>query len=310
MKTKKSNASVYTVENAKVLRRDYEFYNVGTMGYLKEDFGLVYVGVYSILVDLKNESVRTTLKDAEGHEFERTGTFDLYLSPDHYEDNEAKKRAHSSSIEMIRRAACGKLVECESHTIPDESDETGERMFCYVTVWTFENGEAVETPIVVNAVEVAYEGKWHLNNGSIPEKFWESRKHAYDCNEYKVIDSDGEEFIEEGWQKRLSPTPEQWEIINEIRALYEKAKESGLKFFYDKSYDDSIKVLNANNVHEFGYEIGSFEGGDNIDLGNIWFADTNISIYGWYSDDGCHSAALNPTPRQKKEWLKSNPENA
>lgn len=310
MNAKKSNESVYTVDNAKVLRHHYKFYSCGTMGYMKEGDALVYVGVCNLVIDLKNVSVKTILKDRDGHMFVRTDSFKMYHSPKEYEQDVFIKPSDYETISLLQKADWGRLFDCGFKTITEAIDETSNREYCYLVVWTFENGEAVETPVVINAVEVAYEGKWHLNNGSLPEKFWESRKHAYDCNEYKVIDSDGEEFVEEGFQKRLSPTPEQWEIIKEFQALYEKAKNAGLKFFYDKTHCDSIKAINAMNVHEFGYEIDAFEGGDNIDLRDIWFADTNITIYDWWSDDGVNSAAMNPTPRQRKNWLKEHPENA
>lgn len=110
---------MYTVENAKVLRHHYKFYSCGTMGYMKEGDALVYVGVCNLVIDLKNVSVKTILKDRDGHMFVRTDSFKLYHSPKEYEQDVFIKPSDYETISLLQRADWGRLVDCGFKTITE-----------------------------------------------------------------------------------------------------------------------------------------------------------------------------------------------
>lgn len=291
-----------TVENAKVKTKIYKFYGIGCAGYLKEGEGLVFVNVTSFVIDFKNEEVTTIFEDSNGNLFRRNESDCLYQTKEAYESNQPKKPNSYTTADLLRYADNKHLCECQCKCTQDEEAE-----YVYLTVWVFENGEAKEVPAVINAIERNKEKGWHLINGSIPEKFWESRSDAYAFNEYKVIDQDGDEFVEQGYMKRLMLTPEQWEIVNQMRDIVKRAKDANIKFFFDRDRCDSIKAINMENVDDIGYDISSENGGDTINFYNVAFADTDLNVFDYNGEDDCYHFALNPTPRQKKEWLKNNP---
>ena len=295
-----------TVENAKVVNTLYKFYNIGQEGYLKCENGLVFVKVSEIIIDVKNCTVSTSLKDANGNVYNRSDNFGLYISKEGYESNDPMKPHSFHTIEVLTRADYNHLCECQ---VVNSTEEDG-REYVYMKVWTFENGEAIETPVVVNSVTIDEGGKWHLLDGCLPDKFWESREDAYGFNEYKITDNDGEEFVEEGAYKRLMLTPEQWQIVNQIRDLYDKAVDAGIKFLWDRDNCGNIEAVNMANVNDYGYEAGSVDGGSLVRFNKIPFANTGISIYDYNGCEDEYVFALNPTPRQKKEWLKTHPESA
>lgn len=295
-----------TVENAKVVNTLYKFYNIGQEGYLKCENGLAFVKVVSVIIDVKNGTVSTSLKDANGTVYNRSVSFGLYMSEKGYESNDPMTPNSLHTNEVLIKADYSHLCEAQFVCTTEEDG----REYIYMKVWTFENGEAIETPVVVNSVAIEEDGKWHLLDGCLPEKFWESREDAYGFNEYKITDSDGEEFVVEGVYKRLMLTPEQWQIVNQMRYLYNKAKEAGVKFLWDRDGCDNIKAVNMANVTDFGYETESVDGGDLVSFNNVPFADTGIAFYDYNACEDQYAFALIPTPRQKKEWLKANPQSA
>lgn len=146
-------------------------------------------------------------------------------------------------------------------------------------------------------------------DGSIPQKFWESRKNAYAFNEYKVVDEDGEEFIEQGIQKRIGLTPEQWVIVKEMQELVKQAKEAGIKFLWDRDYCGTVKAMNMQHVCDLGYDIMATDGGSLVNFNDCCFASTDIEFFDYNGDDPCYSISLLPTEREKKLWQKAHPEN-
>lgn len=294
---------IFTVENAKVANIEYQIYTHLNQGYIKDGDGLVYVVVVRTLIDLKEQKVTTLLRDVNNKEYVRYGNFDIYISPDDFEGSNPVRRSKYQAFDLVRKAQYSKLQDClwvESDPATDGNPQYG-----YIAVWVFENGEPKQIPVVVNAVHYDESG-WHLTTGSLPEKYWESKKDAFSCNEYKVIDNDGEEFIEQGVQMRLSLTKDQWEIVNEMKALYKKAIDSGIKFMWDRDNCDSLKAVNMKNVAGYGYDIEAVDGGQLVPFNYVMFADTEICFYDYCGCDGGDSIALKPTEREKKIYLKKN----
>lgn len=294
---------IFTVENAKVANIEYQIYTHMNQGYIKEGDGLVYVVVVRTLIDLKEQKVTTILRDVNNKEYVRYGSFDIYNSPDDFEGNNPVRRSKYQTFDLVRKASYNTLVDClwvESDPATDGNPQYG-----YIAVWVFENGEPKQIPVVVDSVHYDESG-WHLAKGSLPDKYWESKKDAFSCNEYKVIDSDGDEFIEQGVQMRLSLTKEQWAIVNEMKALYKKAIDSGIKFVWDRDNCDSLKAINMQNVAEYGYDIEAHEGGQLVPFNDVMFAETEICFYDYCGCDHSDSFALKPTEREKKIWLKKN----
>lgn len=299
----KAEKNPCVVECAKVPVTTYRFYGRNTEGYLKTDDGLVFVTVTSVSIDFKKQLVTTVLTDKSGKEYLKTGTFSLYQSSKAYESDDPKKTYCCHTHELLRFVD-NRLREC-CVGIVDEEDG---KQSCYIKVWIFEKGGAKEIPVVINSIACDTYSNWYLVDGNIPKNFWENRSDAYSFNEYQITDDDGEVFIEEGVQKRINLTPPQWVIIKQMTALFEKAKNAGIKFVWDREYQGNMKAFNGDNVHNYGYDIEPFEGGDTIPIHEAYLADTGISFYDFVSEQS-DCIALNPTARQKKAWLEEQPSN-
>lgn len=294
--------SEFTVENAKVMAKNYSYYGVGASGYIKIDDSIVFVHVVSNIFDLKEGVVTTIFEDGEKHRFERTNFTSLFQTKEAYESADPKHTTSRSTLELLRFVDERHLRNCEITQTEDENSNK----FCYINVWVFENGEAKEVPGVIHTVSCE-DGCWKLVDGSLPEKFWESRKDAYAFNEYEIIDADGEKFTEQGYMKRLSLTPEQWEIFNRMKSIIKEARDAKIKFFFDRDYCGSIKAVNMTDVVGYGYDTDSYDGGEVVMFKDVLFADTEMDVYDHTNEDE-YAFALAATPRQRKEWLKTHPE--
>lgn len=292
---------IFTVENAKVANLNYRFYSNAVHGYLKDGDGLVFVVVIRTLINLKEQKVTTLMRDSNGKEYVRYGDFNLYLTPKDYENGNSVKPTYLQTWELIRSVHYKTLCECLWVTTDEETDESPQ--YGYISVWIFENGEPKRVPVVVNAVNRDDNG-WHLSDGCLPEKYWESKEDAFSFNEYKVVDEDGEEFIEQGLQKRVGLTTEQWAIIKEMQELFKKAKDSDIKFLWNRDNCGNLEAINMANAYEIGYEVESFEGGRCVSLKDVYVADTGICFYDYCGCDSSDAISLKPTEREKKIWLK------
>ena len=298
----KKEKNICVEEVAKVPVVKYYFYSKDTNGYLKTDGGLVYVSVTAISIDFKKQLLVTTLTDKSGKEYLKEGKFSLYASPEAYEADDPIRRNVYQTWELLKFADWGRLTDCAVGIVDEEEGKQS----CYIKVWIFEDGGAKEIPVVINSIACDTYEKWHLTDGNIPVKIWETRSDAYACNEYQITDSDGEVFTEEGFQKRLGPTPAQWVVIKQMKVLFDKAKALGLRFMWDRECGGNLKAVNYENVHVFEYDAQAFEGGDLVQVNNLAFADTGIDFFDYCGDEGDrYKFALNPTARQKKEWLKA-----
>ena len=298
--------SVFTVENAKVANIIYKFYSRGTNGFIKDADKLVNVSVSGISVDLKNQVVTSVLKDVNGNEYERVGQYTLYNSPKDFECNNPREKNIWRTFELLKRANWGRLCECAC-PVCDVDDEK-KTSNTYLEVWIFGNGEAINVPAIIHKVEINDDNHWRLVEGQLPEKYWESRDDAYSCNEYKVVDSDGEEFIEQGISKRLNLTPEQWEIMHTLTDTFKKAKDAGIKLVWDREYLGTIKAFNMSYVSDIEWQGESDRGSDVISIRDVCFADTEICFYDYNGSDSDDRIILKPTARQLKEWKKSHPD--
>lgn len=301
----KKNENVFTVENAAVENKSYAPY-LNECGFMHNGDGLIFVSVKNVRIDFVNKSVTTVLVDNEGVEYTREGSYDLFRSSENYESNVPIPRRCYGLHELLHKARWGQLCECRFILVP-ENEESREKG--YLCVWVFENGDAREIPVPIHVIEWNSEGGWHLVEGTLPEKFWESREMAFGFNTYKITDTDGEVFEEDGIHKRLCVTPEQIEILKELKEAFKKATDAGIGFVFDKANDRALNAYNALNIRRFDYDPHSFEGGDVVYVENAILYTTNIDFRSYYSDDPDVGFVMEPTAYQHKQWLKQNPEN-
>lgn len=297
---KKEN--IFTVENAKVANAGYSYYPVDREGYIYDGDGIVFVKVKDVDINLKTKEVVTRLVDITCKEYVRNGIFQMYSNPFDYEKGRAMVKYDTKAENLIRNCKGG-LGFDQWVSIPNDTDDDGCTMG-YVAVWTFEDGEAKETPVVVNRIH-----NDEIADGNIPDKFWTSKEQAFANNEYKVIDEDGEEFIEQGIEKRLALTDEQREIIKEWEEVYKKALDAGVRFLWDRDNCGYISVYNSKEVDDFDYEAGQFRNGDCFNACDVKIESTIVDFYDYCSSD-YYVFSMKPTARQMKAWLKEHPEDA
>ncbi len=303
------NENVNAVENAKVANVIYKFYERYTHGFLKDGDALVSVTVSSVRVDLKKQLVTSVLKDVNGKEFVREGDYSLYQTTQAFEIESSMIKSSYKTYELLKQADRGRTCECVCHII-DENVEKGTSNI-YLEVWIFEDGEAKNVPAEIFSVEQTEQG-WHLVDGHLPEKFYESRTDAYSFNEYKVIDADGEEFIEQGITKRLTFNPKQLEIFKTMKETLKKAKEANILFVWDRDNLGEVQAFNGENVSDiqWGEEAESDKGGDMIQIKNATIYNTEFSFHDYCGCDGDSSDYIifKPTDRQLKQWKKEHPD--
>ena len=299
----KKNFKIKSVNEVKVVNRKYNLY-VDRAGYLSECGKLVYVKVTNIIVDLKAQSAITTLQDKEGNEYKLPEGLLLYHSPADFEANNFIKAYGYTTSELINLTSSliGYAV-----VIPKEDGDTNE--FCFAGGYIFLNNDAIYVPFEVNKIEWNIDKGWSMIDGSIPDVFYKSREAAFSFNEYKVVDEDGEQFLERGHGLRLQLTDEQKAIVEELRKCYDKAKQAGVRFIWDRDDCYDIKAYNGNEVTEFGYDDGDLtEDGDKVEIGeNLELYSTGINFYDYNSCDP-YAFVLKKTPLQEKKWKKNHPE--
>lgn len=299
----KKNFKIKSVDEVKVVNRNYNLY-VNRAGYLSECGKLVYVEVTNIIVDLKAQSVTTTLQDKEGNEYKRPEGFLLYSSPADFEVNHPIDAYCHAAIGLINYHI-SKFTDSAS-VIPKKEGDTSE--FCYAGGYIFRDNDAIFVPFEINKIRWK-DGKWSLVDGSIPDVYYRSREDAFSFNEYKVVDEDGEEFLERGNNLRLKLTDEQKAIVEELRRCFHKAQQAGVNFIWDRENCGCIEAYNGNEVADFGYDDGCLaEDGDKVDIDeNIETYNTGIDFYDFNSCDE-YAFVFKKTPRQLKAWKKSHPE--
>lgn len=293
---------IFTVENAKVANAGYSYYPVDREGYIYDGDGIVFVKVKDVDINLKTKEVVTRLVDITCKEYVRNGIFQMYSNPLDYEKGRAMVKYDTKAENLIRNCKGG-LGYGQWVSIPNDTDDDGCTMG-YVAVWTFEDGEAKETPVVVNLIH-----NGEIADGNIPDKFWNCKEQAFSYNEYKVIDEDGEEFIEQGINKRLELTDEQREIVNKLNAVYEEAVKAGIGFAWNREDCFKLEVYNKKDVADFGYDASPCQNGDIVVIYTRKLEQTSIEFYDYCCDDE-NVIAMKPTARQMKAWLKEHPEDA
>jgi hypothetical protein len=295
--------NIFTVENAKIANVTYSYHPESRFGYITDGNGIVFATVKSVEFNLKTREVKTTLQDNSGKTYVRDGAFAMYETPADYEKNNPIRLHTWEAANIIKCADHCRMSECR-WVETDAKTET-EPSYGYIEGWCFENGEPVAVPLVINTV--IDDGKPRIADGHLPDKFWKSRDEAFSYNEYKVVDEDGEEFIEQGVNKRLALTDEQQKIVNELDAVFQKALDAGIHFIWDRDYCDFVEAYNGEHVYEFGYETESHEGGELFEARNVVTASTKIRFFDYISDDP-YCFAMKPTPRQQKAWKKAHPD--
>lgn len=287
---------IITVENAKVEKITYRWH--WTTGYISDGDGIVFVTVDNVTFDLKKQVVTTVMLDSQGKEYVREGEFKMFRTPEDFENNSEKSLNNVPTTTII--SYIEGLQDCSfDNLVEDDKD------YVCARVWCFENGEPVLTPVAVNVIRHDKNG-WEIIDGHLPENFWRTREEAIRYNEFKVVDEDGDVFIEQGIQKRLALTDKQQAIVDKISKLFKQAYGANIKFAWDRNYGGYLQAFNGEQVHDFGYDADQgVIPGDEKPLDEVVFTNTNICFSDYCSDENEYVICMKPTARQEKAWKKT-----
>ena len=299
---------LFTVENAKIAKISYMYYNGGTKGYIKDGDGIVYAEVVNVEVDLKSRTVRHHFMGADKKTYVVEGEAFMYSSPALYEQGCPidKTKVLPGNIRTGDRSF--DLGDFE-WVVTDDATDT-EPSYGYFRVWCLVNGEAVHVPAVIRSIKTSENDcyAWEISDADLPDRFWDRKESVYLNSEYKVIDDDGEEFTERGHNLRLALKPDQQAVIEELKAVFKKALDAGIGFVWDREYSGNVEAYDGNEVFSFGYEEEEYRNGSLVPFDrSIMLADTGISFYDYNSCDE-YRFAMKQTPRQEKEWKKAHPD--
>lgn len=293
------------VENAKVANIKYKYYHVGTTGLLADCGAAVSVKVTSVTFNLRTQESVTTLVDARGKEYTRNGEFYLYDTLDKFKNGIAIGRKIVAAWELLQWAGGDKTTDCETPVI--DVDEEKETSNTFLTVFVYDDGDAIRVPVLVNAVTWDEENGKHISDGTLPDNYWSNKADAYNWNAYKFIDEDGDEFVEKSNDLRLVPTDAQKAILKDILGMFKKAKDAGLMLFVDNNGLDNgiLKAFNVNDV------VMDFENAtpDMLCGTDVYLSDVNVTNVGVEFHVGDNEKILfKPTDRQLKQWKKNHPD--
>ena len=239
----------------------------------------------------------------------------LFSNIEHYKNNAPIEQSLYSTWKLLRMANIKRLHECPvtDKEIVDPQTGVAEKFVC-LTPWVFEDGQPKQEPIAIYTVQCVSENEygedWVLIDGELPANNYDCREDALSFNEYKVIDDDGEEFIEQGIQKRLAPTKKQWDALKKLKEAFEECRNLGLRFFWDRDYNGDVQCINGEHICDFGYEhdFKHENGAEEVMMSNVVFANTGISFYDFGSEDPFYGIAMKATPRQTKQWGREHPD--
>lgn len=114
-------------------------------------------------------------------------------------------------------------------------------------------------------------------------KVFATDQEAIDMNEIIVVDRDGNETIHKGIGKRIQPTEEQLQVLEELKNVLSKAKDCNLRLF--TNCDNDIFAVNWNELDDcYGTYDGDVKNG--LEISNYVY-DTKLYLNEFY-DDGLY----------------------
>ena len=303
--TKVSNKiqSAEMIKEAMVPNLEYHIHHC-TSGYVYEGGQLVHAKVSRVVIDLKNGHFTTTLTTNEKESFTKEDEFNMYRSPEDFYKNIPREATSVSSYNLISHSHPN-----DGRYSPNKIVEDGKEFIC-LPVWVLEDGEPIKFPLSIHTITWDCNGEhgWIFSDKNLPEKYWFSRTEAISNNEYKIVDEDGEAFVERGVNLRLALTDEQKKILEELEAVFKKAKDAGIGFLFDRECCGNLEVYNANEVTEIEYcSKPEFHKGDLVDIDCKSLHASSISVYDYCGSDS-YQFVMKPTPRQLKEWKRNHPD--
>lgn len=181
----------------------------------------------SIVYDLANETETAQVKLAGGDVVEVTEDTELYTSEAEYRNG-----AHTVQIFQERTVTAEYLLA--------ELPQFSLQRLCIIVQ---QDGK----PVVWNAREqvrmlcFSVDEKGHHKHEAlgctIPTEYYNDLEEYYHWNELVTLNADGTETRTGGDYAVLMPTAEQRTVIDEVFAALERAKELGVRFYYDNDYD-------------------------------------------------------------------------
>lgn len=124
----------------------------------------------------------------------------------------------------------------------------------YRELWYLSDGQATRYEPSEHIKKFAIgrrKNDYEIVEGFVPDELFYGKDDVYAWNDITCKDMNGEEYVKEGYLKRLMFNDEQKALMGEFKALTEKMKNAKIKFVFDNG---DILALNGEHIEGFEYE--------------------------------------------------------
>lgn len=160
-----------------------------------------------------------------------------------------------------------------------DSQDGGFR-FSYV-----DGGRVIESRFE-NDIEITFNGdSWDFMPQDIPSEYYPHKEVAQGMIHYTAVDSDGNFIERKGAIQRIMLTEEQKKLVVNFIKAYNKAKEAGVFFIYDR---DCEKLYAVNDKEDKVETMDNCDADDSVEIAMVeYIKDFRVSISLGYMTDDC-----------------------
>lgn len=169
----------------------------------------------------------------------------FYESQQDFENGHEAVRNCSSTIDNILNRTFG--MPC----VLNEENVNG--IVCMMAIpfcWIFEDGEPRTVEPTIHQIVINKDNDNKLDGVNIPDKYYKTREDVLKWHDYTVREEDGTVHVHKAILPLVVLTKEQKDAVNSIVDAYKKARDLGVRFFWD-SEDETQKVININNIERY-----------------------------------------------------------
>ncbi len=207
---------------------------------------LVSVDITGCVISTNDLSVKYQVVFPNGDTVELDGSrHKFYESPDKFEADEEVPTVYDNTIENILSRYFDISCRLENKKI-DGIDYVVATPFC----WIFKGGEPVCVEPDILRIVLSLDDKNELVGSNIPEKYYKSRDEVLKWHDYIVEEKDGSRHLHKALLPQIVLTDEQKEAVKAINDAYQKARDLGVRFFWDAD-NEVQRVINVNNLKEY-----------------------------------------------------------
>lgn len=178
--------------------------------------------VLNVMVDVESKSVNVACESPDGV-MNSFSTSDLY-----------------SGVESYKEGKTVKTVQCSlDNILPGCTEKNEDGTFCKF-YWAMVDGEPKK--VYIKAKRIIFNSAHEATNIELPDEFYSTREECIKWNDINIVEADGTKRVQKSVHRSLIITDEQRAIIDELKAVFEKAKDAGIVIGYNSDWMEWIAV--------------------------------------------------------------------